>query len=205
MSQISVRFGASRWLPLAILLFAFPATAQAHTPIEGIGDFLAGLIHPLTTPSHILLLLALGLLLGQRSPLRLKMPMLVFVSASAVALTLTTAGWFTKVHPAILLGLALCAATFVALERPLPPLALHTLLALAALALGLDSAVESGSRAAVFKTLAGTWISLAVLLADVAIYVSFCARKNWLKVGVRVLGSWIIAVALLVLAFSLRS
>lgn len=56
----------------------------------------------------------------------------------------------------------------------------------------------------VFKTLAGTWISLTVLLADIANYASFCTKKHWLKVGIRVIGSWIIAVALLMLAFSLR-
>jgi len=194
----------SRLLPLTCFLFAFPAAAQAHTPIEGIGDFLGGLVHPLTTPSHILLLLALGLLLGQHSPLKLKLPMLVFVSASAIALLLTTTGLITKVYQPVLLGIALCAATFVALEKSLPSLASLTLFAAAALAIGLDSAVESTSIATVIKTLAGTWISLAVLLADIAIYVSFCTKKNWLKVGIRVVGSWIIAITLLVLAFSLR-
>jgi hydrogenase/urease accessory protein HupE len=191
-------------LPLACFLFAFPASAHAHTPIEGIGDFLAGLVHPLTTPSHILVLLALGLLLGQQSPLKLKWPMLVFVSASALALVLTTAGFIAKVYPPVLLAIALCAATFVALEKSLPPLASHVLFAVAAMAIGLDSRVESTSTATVIKTLTGTWISLAVLLADIAIYASFCTKKNWMKVGVRVAGSWIIAITLMVLAFALR-
>lgn len=185
-------------------LFAFPATAQAHTPIEGIGDFLAGLVHPVTTPSHVLLLLGLGLLLGQHPPLNLKGPMLVFGSVSALALLLTCTGWVSNVYPPVLLGLALGAAVMVALEKPIPPTGLYLLLAGAATALGLDSAVESSSIATVLKTLAGTWISLTVLLADIAIYASFCARKLWLKVGIRVMGSWIIAVSLLVLAFSLR-
>ena len=130
--------------------------------------------------------------------------MLVFASASAIALLLTTTGLITTIYQPVLLGIALCAATFVALEKSLPSLASLTLFAAAALAIGLDSAVESTSIATVIKTLAGTWISLAVLLADIAIYVSFCTKKNWLKVGIRVVGSWIIAITLLVLAFSLR-
>jgi len=203
-NRIRARLRLSRRLPLAFFIFVFPATAQAHTPIEGIGDFLAGLVHPLTTPSHILLLLALGLMLGQHSPLKLKLPLLVFVSASAIALLLTTTGLIIKVYQPVLLGIALCAATFVALEKSLPSFASHALFAAAAVAIGLDSAVESTSASTIVKTLAGTWISLAVLLADIAIYASFCTKKNWLKVGMRVLGSWIIAITLLVLAFSLR-
>lgn len=183
---------------------AFPLTAQAHTPIEGIGDFLAGVVHPVTMPSHILLLLGLGLLLGQHPPLRLSPPLLVFVSVSAPALLLTLTGWVSNVYPAILLGLALAAAVIVVLEKPIPPAGCYALLAASAVALGLDSGVESSSTVSVLKTLAGTWLSLAVLLADVAIYASFCTRKPWLQVGTRVLGSWIIAVSLLMLAFSLR-
>lgn len=130
--------------------------------------------------------------------------MLVFVSASAVALLLTFTGWVSNVYPPVLLGLALGAAVLVALEKKIPPTGLHALLAVAALVIGLDSAVESSSTVSVLKTLAGTWISLGVLLADIAIYASFCTKKQWLKVGIRVIGSWIIAIALLVLAFSLR-
>lgn len=191
-------------MPGCFCLFAFPATAQAHTPIEGIGDFLAGLVHPVTTPSHVLLLLGVGLLLGQHPPLKLKAPMLVFVPVSALGLLLTLTGWVSNVYPSVLLSVALGAAVIVALEKPIPPTGLYALLAGAAVALGLDSAVESSSTVSALKTLAGTWISLTVLLADIAIYASFCTKKQWLKFGIRVIGSWIIAVALLVLAFSLR-
>lgn len=75
---------------------------------------------------------------------------------------------------------------------------------MAALALGLDSAIESSSSLTVIKTPSVIWICLAVFPTDIAIYVSFCTKKQWMKVGIRVLGSWIIAVTLLVLAFSLR-
>lgn len=204
MNHRQPRFRFSRALSLTFFLFVFPATAHAHTPIKGIGDFLAGLVHPLTTPSHILVLLALGLLLGQHAPLKLKLPMLVFSSAAAIALLLTTTGLITKVYPPILPGIALVVAIFVTLEKPLPPAAACVLFVGAALAIGFDSMIESTSTATVIKTLAGNWISLIVLLADIAIYASFCTKTHWSKVGIRVAGSWIIAITLLVLAFSLR-
>ena len=123
---------------------------------------------------------------------------------SAVALLVTTTGLLSRVYQPILLAVALCAAILVALEKPLPLGAAYALFAIAALAIGLDSSVESSATSTVIKTLAGTWISLMILLADIAIYVSFCTKKNWTKVGIRVAGSWIIAITLLVLAFSLR-
>ncbi len=193
-----------RLWPVVALCLALPAAAQAHTPIEGIGDFWSGAVHPLTTPSHLLLLLALGLLLGQQKPLKLKWPMLVFGSASALALLLTAVGRDTRVYQPVLLGLACCTAALVALERQPPRPATLTLLAVAAFAIGLDSAVESASTATLVKTLSGTWISLGVLLADIAIYASFYLRKDWMRIGIRVMGSWILAATLLVLAFLLR-
>lgn len=195
----------SRWLAAFILfLGVFPLPARAHTAINGMGEFVSGLIHPLTTPSHVLILLGLGLMIGQHTPMELKTPLRVFVPLSAVALLLTTTGFITAVHQSVLVGIALVAATLVALEKRLPPLAAGVLFAAAAIAIGLDSVVPPGVTQGVMKTLLGTWVSLVVVLLDVAIYVSFCSKRPWLKVGIRVLGSWIIAISLLVLAFSFR-
>lgn len=50
----------------------------------------------------------------------------------------------------------------------------------------------------------GTWVSLLLILMDVPFYISLGIKKKWVQIAVRVLASWIIAIALLVLAFSLR-
>lgn len=130
--------------------------------------------------------------------------MLVFAPLSAVALLLTLTGFITGVYQPILICIALCAATLVALEKPLSPWAASLMFAAAALAIGLDSGVENGTIKVVLKTLLGTWICLLVVILVLAYYVSLCAEKKWLKVGIRVVGSWIIAISLLVLAFSFR-
>ena len=193
------------WLSLfALFSLVLPTSAHAHTTIKGMGDFVSGLAHPLTTPAHVLVILGLALLLGQHTPLKLKMPMLVFGPLSAVALLLTTTGIVKSVPPPFLICIALVAAIFVALEKPLPPLWCGALFAVAAIGVGFDSRVENGSTGVVIKTLAGTWISLMALVCDLAFYVSFCTRKKWQRIGIRVAGSWIIAISLLMLAFSLR-
>jgi len=185
-------------------LLSSPATAQAHSPVPGAGDFISGLLHPLTTPTHVLLIVGLGLVAGRRPLAELKMPMAVFAALAALALTLTATGWIKSVYPPVLIAIALVAAALLALEKMLTPAALSALFAAAALALGLDSAVETGSTTTRIKTLLGNGLSLIVLVADLAIYVSLAGEAKWLKIALRIAGSWILAIGLLVLAFSLR-
>jgi urease accessory protein len=192
-----------------LALIAWPATAQAHTQVEGVPDILNGLLHPLGTPPHLLILVGLGLLAGQRQPPNLKKPLLVFVPLSAVALLLTITGATTSsIDPKVLACLtscvALCAGTLVALEAPPPPLGYMALFAAAALILGFDSGVETGSIATKLQRLLGTWLSLSLVTFNLAYYVSHWTKQKWQKIGIRVGGSWLIAISFLVLAFSLR-
>jgi hydrogenase/urease accessory protein HupE len=85
-------------LPSTLLLvLCFPATANAHTPIKGLEELAAGVLHPLTTPAHLLVLLALRLLVGQQLPLDLKTPFAVFVPGLTGALLLTATGQIAMV------------------------------------------------------------------------------------------------------------
>ena len=190
-------------LPVALLL-ALPATAGAHTAIGGVGDLFGGVLHPLTSPTHVLVLLGLGLLAGQYSPLNLKTPLAVFIPVSGIALLFTMTGMVKTVYPPILISLALVTGLLVALERPLPAIATGTVFALAALTLGLDSAVETGATISVAKTLLGTWLGLIFAVTDIAYYLSFFTKQKWQQVGIRVAGSWITAASFMILAFALR-
>jgi urease accessory protein len=109
------------------------------------------------------------------------------------------------VYQPVFIGLALCAAIPVALEKPVPPLAYRTLVAAAAIAIGFDSGPETGSTSVLIKALLGTGIIVIFLVFDIAYYASLAMRKSWPRVGVRVFGSWIIAISLMVLALSLFS
>ncbi len=193
-------------LPSALLfILSFPATVRAHTPIKGLEGLAAGVLHPLTSPAHLLVLLALGLLFGQQLPLDLKTPFAVFVPGLTVALALTATGQDTMVYQPILVAIALCAAIPVAMEKAIPRLASRLLCLAAAFAIGLDSKPEPGSPGLLVQALLGTWGMVIFLLFDVAYYTSLAIRTRWVRIGVRVLGSWIIAISLLVLALSMSS
>ena len=190
--------------PIFLLSLLLQSTAHAHLTVEGIGEVGGGALHPLMTPAHVLILLGLALLLGQRVPLDLKTPLQILLPASAIALLVTTTGKIPGVYPPILIGIAMGIAILVALELKIPPLVCRLVCAVAAIGIGLDSGLENGSAIVVAKTLAGTWISFNIVVAYLAICVSHGTGKPWAKIGTRVLGSWIIAISLLVLAFSLR-
>ena len=168
--------------------------------------FGSGLVHPLITPAHLLLLIGLGLWLGQRPPLRVRAAMYYFAPLSAVGLLLTTQLSLAPAWQVLLPGMALCVAVLVASSRPALAWMQATLAAVAGMALGLDSGVDAGAPgSAVAVTLLGTWIALNVLLVNLAHYTSLLPQRKWASIGVRIAGSWIAAICVLVLAFAARS
>ena len=78
------------------------------------------------------------------------------------------------------------------------PLIYRVLTTAVALAIGFDSAPEPSSTGVLIKALAGTGIMVIFLVFDLAYYTRLAMRRPWLRVGVRVLGSWIIAISFLV-------
>jgi len=177
---------------------------HAHSASAELGDFWSGALHPVTTPTHLLILVGLGLLCGRRTPLQLKGPVVAFLSASAAALVLTVSGGITAVPPPVLITVALALGLLLALDWDPPLPLLVGIFTIAALVLGLDSAVEKGPPSTLAKTLLGTWICLAVLAIDIPIYVGLGHHLSWLRIALRIAGSWIAAVTLMMLAFHFR-
>jgi urease accessory protein len=194
------------WFPALLLLLLHPAGAEAHLTFPGVNVFTNGVLHPLVSPAHVLILLGLGLWIGQRMPYRPKLPICVTAAFACIGLALTTTGWIPAVHPAILAGIALGAGAMVAVGRQFSPWILATFCAAGALAIGLDSGAETGAATAVFATLLGTWLAILIVLLNLGHYTALAVEKDkqWLHIGIRVAGSWIVAISLLVLAFALR-
>jgi hydrogenase/urease accessory protein HupE len=193
---------AVRLLPLA-LLAGTPIPAQAHLVNSGLGPFYNGTLHLLLSPGDLLAVLVVSLLAGQSGKAgarwaALVLP-LVWGGAALAGLGLGTAieaGW-PGVALLVLLGV------LVALGLRLPVWVMTCLSALTGLVHGLENvgALAAGENG--FVAVAGIVATvLALTLLTAALAVSL--RADWARIALRVGGSWIAAVGMLMLGWLLQ-
>jgi urease accessory protein len=172
--------------------------AFAHT-IEGLGGFYGGLLHPVLTPTHGLALLGLGLLIGQQPADKRRLPQRLFALGLAAGLAaLAFAVGETPANAVLLAAVALTGA-LVAAGFPLRALVLGPLAGVVGAAIGLDSPPEVVSLQDAVVMLIGTGLG-ALIGLGVVIEVAARMARDWQLIGVRVLGSWTAASALLAIA-----
>ncbi len=177
---------------------------MAHSPIEGLGNFYNGLLHPVLVPAHLLLLVAAGLFLGQQGPKSI--PFVLGTFAFAITSGLTVA-WFSVATETETYILALSAALGLVIAVG-PKVAMHWYIPVTMLAgflLGMDSAQEELSGREKFVALFGSGIVIYLLILYPMSLAEYLHKKAWQRIGVRVVGSWIAASSLLVLALSFSS
>ena len=160
--------------------------------------FVVGLSHPLALPAHVLALLALGLLIGQQMAGRRIVPLAAFVVGVSAGLTAIASGVGQTSAADVLLAVAFANGALVAMARPLPTLACALLAAITGVTLGLDSPPEAISIM-LLGTGLGASLALAAIVAGTS-YIASVGDWNWCRIGARILGSWIAASAVLVLA-----
>jgi hydrogenase/urease accessory protein HupE len=159
--------------------------------------FFSGLLHPLTIPAHVLALLALGLLIGQQRAML--PPTLGFATALAAGLTGIALAIGETAALDVLLAATALSGVLLALARPLPTLLSTALAAVMGIASGLDSPPEAISLAAANAMLVGTGLGVCLVLVLVAA-AARCLTRWWQRIGMRIVGSWLAASAILVLA-----
>ena len=162
--------------------------------------FVDGLLNPLTTPAHVLTLLALSLLMALQ-PQRFVV-LLVFALALAAGFLAIVLAVETTPARTVLLTLAAALGVMVAAVWA-PKLLARLLAAIAGAALALDSPPQAVRIAEAYATLAGTTLGACAMLVVVAAIAGH-AKADWQRLGVRIVGSWIAASAILVLAVQLR-
>jgi urease accessory protein len=172
--------------------------AMAHPPPLGITGFAGGLLHPLFVPAHLLAVLALGLLIGQQVTWG-RMPAFAFVIGVSGGLGILTLGVVPSLMNELVLSCALVAGLLAAIARTVPEAAGCSLAVLAGFCIGLDSPPEALSLAEANLMLVGTGLSAAVSLF-MAMEIARWLTSDWTRVAARILGSWIAASAILVLA-----
>jgi hydrogenase/urease accessory protein HupE len=189
------------FLTLIILLSA-GSPALAHVSAGGIVDSYSGLLHPFTEPLHIITLLGLGFLLTQQDKSTPPVGWLAFCIASLSGLIAYSLGLTPSVSP-VLFPLAILIGMLVAIRPALPRRFCILLSIIAGFTLGLDSIGETSGPGKLVITIFSTTTGLGIALLMVIGWGDYFTR-DWQKIGIRVVGSWIAASALLVFALGLR-
>lgn len=186
------------------MVFAADA-AHAHTT-KGIGDFHAGFLHPMTAPEHVIAFVALGILASQMGRPALRALPVAWIAAAVGAI----AALWVPMNDAFTLVNILSIIAFgslIALAWGCPPILLTLLLAITGLTHGLANGSAMASPIKPYLFIPGFLVAL-VLAVGVGIVAADAAlerKVDWMKIAVRVSGSWIAAVGILVLAANWKS
>lgn len=193
-----------RWLPYSLIgaaatLLSGPASAHE---VFGITGFPASILHPLIIIDQALALLAVALFAGQRSrpALLARLATLLLAMLIGFAALLYLPGYpGAPLLP--LMAAALCGA-LVAWAPALPGWVSVLSIAFAGFVIGLNTIPEAGILMAFLYAIGGAMICAGVLFLAV-VTVMRPLRRDWQRIGIRILGSWIAASAILVLALAL--
>ena len=190
---------------LFVVLALLPTVAHAHLVNSGLGPFYDGMLHLLLSPGDLLGLLAAALLAGLRGPRASRLTVLVLPLAwmlfGLIGLNLSTSLQlnFLSVLSFVILG------ALVALDpKRLPEWAV-------ALLAGLFGALHGLLNGSALAAIGAGVVSLFGIVATVFVVTLIVAslvvplQRAWMRITVRVAGSWVTAVGILMLGWLLQS
>jgi urease accessory protein len=189
--------------PLLALMPAAATPAQAHLMNSGFGPFYDGLAHPLISPEDLLPAVAMALLagLGGARPGRF-----VLATLPGAWLMGMAAGWTIGLPgpPAWVIAVVTALLGALVASDPRLPLAAVTAGAAALGALhGYDNGHDLAATTGALVAIAGIACSLFALVSLLAGQVAVL-QAQWARLAVRISGSWIAGVGLLMLGWSVR-
>ncbi len=188
------------WIACLALL---PQTALAHLVSTRFGEFYSGMLHPVTTLLHLLSWLAIALLCGIQQQGYSKWALLLFPGATLFGALIGS--WFLHPEWIHLVNIAsFLVGLLVALALRLNPAAFIALLLVFGFSHGFANG-EPGLRGSEFVlyvsgVAAAAYLLMTLISAATRLTVT---QAPWGIVAVRAAGSWIMAVGILHIGFTL--
>ncbi len=192
-----------RWAGIVAALCLWPSAAQAHLVTTGFGRFYDGVAHLAMTPSDLLVVLGMGLLAGLGGA-RAARPVLVLMPAAWLCGGLIGMVWpGHSESPAIMTLSFGLLGVLVVLDCRLPRGILLGLASGAGFLHGYTNGATMTAGGRDWLALVGATTAVFVLATLLpAVVVSL--RQAWMRVAVRVAGSWIAAIGMLMLGWLAR-
>jgi urease accessory protein len=180
-----------------------PSRAEAHLVTTGLGPIYDGISHVFLSPDDLVPIVAIALLAGLNGP-----------AVGRRALFALTAAWLAGGTAGVLLGQPILPAAITtgsffviggltAADRRLSPSAVTALAVVVGLVHGWLNGVGIAEAQKEALSLAGIVGAIFVLVA-IASAAVVSLRLHWTRIAVRVAGSWVAAIGLLMLGWSLR-
>ncbi len=189
---------------VALCLLLLPRNLSAHLVNSGLGPFYDGVSHFTLSIEDLLPALALALLAGQRGSRAGRLVLFVLPAAWLAGGLLGLAVPAASASAVLTTGSFLALGALVALEARLAPAWVAGLAGAVGAVHGyLNGAAMSAARLGALG-LAGVVVTLFVVVALASALV-VALRAPWTRVAVRVAGSWIAAIGLLLLGWSFRA
>lgn len=186
---------------LFAVLALVPTVAHAHLVNSGLGPFYDGMLHLLLSPGDLLGLLAAALLAGLRGPRASRLTVLVMPAAwllfGLIGLNLSTSPQLAGLS---VLSFVILGALVAFDPKRLPEWAVAALAgsfgALHGLLNGSALAAIGAGVVSLFGIVATVFV-LALVVASLVVPL----QRAWMRIAVRVAGSWVTAVGILMLGW----
>jgi urease accessory protein len=190
----------------ALSALALPASAEAHLMTTGLGPVYDGVLHLLTSPEDLIPLLLLAVLAGMNGATAGRYALFVLPCAwllSAVVSSYAATAVAAHYAPIVTILSLVLLGFLVALDRRLPV----WLIVVLALLVGASNGALNGMGLLAAATgrvaLVGIVVTTFVVMA-LAAAAALSLRATWARVALRVVGSWSVAIGLLLLGWTLR-
>ena len=191
-----------------LLLALLAGNAEAHSTVKGVGDLYAGLLHVLTALEHVLPFVALSLLAGQRG-LKAQAEGVLLVFPVALMVGASAALWLPPIHGLALFNIAsaILLGALVAAAWTLPVGLFYGLVVLFGLSHGFANGEAINDSIKAYLFILGVGLAGVAILAYGTLMVDYLLKRRvgWITIAVRVAGSWIAAIGVLVLATAGKS
>jgi hydrogenase/urease accessory protein HupE len=204
MKEPDYKQSKSFWVLLGVVAGAFlPSFAEAHLVTTGLGPIYDGISHVLMSPDDLLPILALSTLSGLNGPMSGRRTLFGLAAAWLVG---GIAGYMfgRPISPGVMTCVSfLVLGGLTAADLRLSPTVVLGL----ALAVGMLHGWLNGTGIAAAHRealgLVGITGTIFVLVAIVSAFV-ISLSIGWTRIAVRVAGSWVAAIGLLILGWNLR-
>lgn len=189
-------------LVLAALLFT-PSVADAHLMKTGLGPFYDGAMHLVFSPEDLLGLLAIALLAGLCGPKAGRWTVMAVPIAWLTGASIGLSAPGIPPRPALGIVSLVVLGLLVALDLKLPDWSIATLAGLFGLLHGLMNGVALSAAPERGLNMLGILTTVFVLLLLISA-TAVSLRTGWTRVAVRVVGSWVVAVGMLMFGWLFR-